>query len=1021
MTEVETLNRLAAEKQETYDAVIANLEAEVETSKRLATEKGDAYAAAMTEANLAKQATTSLGEQLSVKELVVSARERELSKLRKSLTWKLTSPLRAPLEFVRKRQQKADLALIRASGLFDESWYLEQYPDVKESKVDPALHYLRYGAYEGRWASEYFDSGSYLLNYRDVLEAGLNPLMHFLRYGEKEGRKGVWTETHGSSALESNTDTSDAMAMAKDQAPRSDMLDERSTALAAETARAHEQQVARETAAARLREFESKLPSSEQEISQIRQQLDRAAPELYETHNAYRNSKSRKLSPPIRAGRAGPRSSIKAISISPNVFRLGGGVLPTLAKATRILLKEGPGAVRKRMDFVKVFSHQSAEFRRVAAPASSSVLIKKIHPNLRFTEHIKPELSIIIPVYNNLNYTLECLSSLMQQSTSLSYEVIVMDDCSTDETAQVLSTIPGLRYICNETNLGFLRNCNKAADLSLGRYLVLLNNDTKVLPGWLDTLYATFTNHEDVGIAGSKLVYPDGRLQEAGGIIWNDATGWNWGRLQDPNHPRYNYVRDVDYVSGASLMISKELFNAVGRLDERYIPAYAEDADLCMAVRDRGLRVVYQPHSVVIHFEGISHGTDESVGIKAYQRANKDKFEAKWRETLHSRHYPSGQTPLRAADRMSQRHLLFIDHITPETDKDAGSVEVMHIISIFQKLGYRVHFVPETNFANIPKYTPNIQSKGIEAIYGPYYRSVGDYLEEWGELIDTAVIFRVGTAERNIATVRRLAPNARVIFHPADLHYLRAEREALVKNDAELKALAGELKKLELSMVAAADMTYVVSEFEQQLLAKDAPSKKVVVIPMIRDKSHRACGYQGRVGAAFIGGYRHTPNVGAAEFLIREIWPIVRAANIGARLKIIGSNMPDHFHSYAASDIDIIGYVEDIEKTLGEMLMTVAPLPYGAGTKGKVGTSMNLGVPCIGNDIAFEGMPSRGLYDAVVLANTTQQFAEEIIRLHIDPIRWEQLSQSCMSYVDEHFSLTKVQGIIKDSIKFDQA
>ncbi|PYL40519.1 MAG: glycosyl transferase, partial [Verrucomicrobia bacterium] len=167
-----------------------------------------------------------------------------------------------------------------------------------------------------------------------------------------------------------------------------------------------------------------------------------------------------------------------------------------------------------------------------------------------------------------------------------------------------------------ETNSGFITSCNRGAEAARGKYLVFLNNDTIVRQGWLTALLDTFAQEQRAGIVGSKLLYPDGRLQEAGGIIWRDATGWNYGKFDDPQKPEYNYLRDVDYCSAAALMIPKSLFASVGCFDSRYTPAYYEDTDLAFKIRAAGYRVLYQPLSEVIHYEGATGGTDLSTGAK---------------------------------------------------------------------------------------------------------------------------------------------------------------------------------------------------------------------------------------------------------------------------------------------------------------------------------------------------------------------------------------------------------------------
>ena len=288
-------------------------------------------------------------------------------------------------------------------------------------------------------------------------------------------------------------------------------------------------------------------------------------------------------------------------------------------------------------------------------------LLAMLGPELiRFPQAAEPAVSVIVPTFGKAEYTLRCLASMARNLPNAPIEVIVVDDASGDPEAAALARVRGIRLVTNETNLGFLRTCNAAARIAAGRHLLFLNNDTEVLPGWLDPMVALLDDRADAGAVGSMLLFPDGRLQEAGGIIWRDGTGWTFGRGDDPEKPKYNYVREVDYASGASLLVRRALFHRLGGFDEAYAPAYCEDSDLAFRIREAGLKVLYQPLSRVVHHEGVSNGTDPARGVKRFNDINQRKLAARWRDVLAAEHFPPGEQVLRARERGHDRRFVLV-------------------------------------------------------------------------------------------------------------------------------------------------------------------------------------------------------------------------------------------------------------------------------------------------------------------------------------------------------------------------
>ena len=631
-----------------------------------------------------------------------------------------------------------------------------------------------------------------------------------------------------------------------------------------------------------------------------------------------------------------------------------------------------------------------------------------------------PDVSIVVPVYNQAPFTLACIDALLGHQTRHSFEILVGDDGSTDATATAVAAIPGVRHVRHAENLGFVRNCNATAAQASGRYVVFLNNDTLVLPGWLDALIGTLENDPGIGLAGSKLLYPDGRLQECGAIVWRDGSAWNYGRLADPRRPEFCYLRDVDYVSGASIALAADLWRQLGGFDEIFVPAYAEDADLAFRVRDRGLRTVVQPLSQLLHFEGISSGTDTGAGAKAYQVENLRRLHARWSDELAT-HRDNAVQPELEKERAIQRRALFIDHCTPTPDEDAGSLVAFEVMQAFTANGYKVTFIPEDNFAHVGRHTRDLQRLGIEAIYHPAYSGMPAFLAARKDPFDVIFLHRFGVAAAHLDALRRAYPRARIIFLNADLHYLREMRQAELAADAAGAASARLTRDRELGVIARVDVALVHSDHEQALLQRELPEAKIVLFPLIHEPAQEAAPLASREGVCFVGGFRHPPNADGIRWFVEAVWPRVIQALPQARLYIVGSHMtPDVRALAAAPGVTIVGYVEDLDGFLDRRRVSVAPLRVGAGAKGKVAGSLARGLPTVCTPIAAEGMGLAPGIDVLVGADA-DEFAGHVVTLLGDDAQWQRLSEAGLAYARETTSRAAAHRRIRDVLGLEHA
>jgi O-antigen biosynthesis protein len=733
----------------------------------------------------------------------------------------------------------------------------------------------------------------------------------------------------------------------------------------------------------------------------------------------------------LRAAMEGARAELKGLhgSISWRLTRplrmlwdFTSGMLPFLRemrgfprRARYTLTSRGPAAL-----LADVTSELSTRLRRgtLAAPPAPrpAALAAAMVPYaargdqaargvLRLFCSEQPRASIVIPVMNAFERTYACLASILERTGHVPYEVIVVDDASSDETRHLERLVSGVRVVRHETNRGFIQACNHGASVARGDFIVFLNNDTFVSQGWLAHLLEPFTqdsgtNHAPVGLAGAKLVYPDGRLQEAGGIVFTDGSAWNYGRGDDPADPKYEFVCDVHYCSGACIAVPRDLFERLGGFDSRYEPMYYEDVDLAFAVRAAGYRVVYQPACPIVHFEGGTAGTDTGTGMKRYQVVNQQKFAAKWATALATQPVPRSD-PDTARYRATGPHVLIVDSYTPRPDRDAGSVRMYEICRILRRLGCHVTFFPE-NRAQDGTYTAALQAAGVETLYHPYVESLEEHLRAAGKRYAAVIMSRVDVAAKVLNGVKRYAPQARRIFDTVDLHFLRESRRADVA-DRGRASQAKRLKDEELAVARACDVTLVVSPAELELLAREAPDIAVETVSLIVRPDPTGTPFAERAGILYIANFQHPPNCDALEDYLRHIHPLVQARLPGVPFLVIGDHVPPQLRKLGGDAVEFLGPVADIRAHFASARISVAPLRYGAGIKGKIVTSLAYGVPVVTTTVGAEGIAVRN-EEHILIADDSGAFVEAVVRLTTEAELWNRHAQNGLRLVSSQFS-----------------
>lgn len=823
--------------------------------------------------------------------------------------------------------------------LFDAAHYLRMNADVASSRINPLAHYLAHGWRENRTPNRLFDPAWYLMQYEDVLAHGSEPLRHYIEFGGPEGR-----QPHPFFDRTFYLDRYSDVA-ASGMEPYRHFV-------------AYGRQEGR-IPSARILDLNWLTPHFGG--TKALELIDGGDPK------AHLRPVGDSIWPPLSTGEYWLPHRLRDVIVD----RYGEKAIDLFSYLFSV--------IDKFSDTPDAFAgSQDAELLLQRAKALSAVTVQG-----------RPTASIIIPVYNNLLYTLTCIVSILESASAYSFEIIVADDRSSDATDQVIPSIGGMvRHVRHAENLGFLRNCNAAARFAAGEYVVLLNNDTIVFPGWLDHLIEAMDADERIGFIGSKLLNGDGTLQEAGGIFWADGSAWNYGRDSDSLLPEFNYLKDTDYVSGASIALPTTVWSRLGGFDEAFSPAYCEDSDIAFRVRQAGLRTVYQPLSALVHHEGRTHGRDVTAGVKAYQVINQEKLLKRWGDTLKAENFANGTELFVARDRSRNKpHIVIVDHYMPQWDQDAGSRTMFHFIRAFVNRGFQVTFWPDNLFED-RTYTPQLQKLGVEVIYGYQYGGrFNHWLQQNQKYLDYAFLSRPHIAESYIDAVEH--HGVRTIYYGHDLHCMRARSEYALTGAREVLKEAELWETREVSISRRSDVVMYPGIEEIEFMVSRLPEGHVVIRPPITifddaefEAAEAAIDDQSEVdpyALMFVGGFAHGPNSDGITWFLDEIWPLLRAADSRFSVKIGGSKMPASLRERSEPGVTMLGRLseEELLNLYRRSGVSIVPLRFGGGIKGKVIEAFARGISVVMTEIGAQGIPEA--QDMGFVSNTPRDFADAVI------------------------------------------
>jgi len=616
----------------------------------------------------------------------------------------------------------------------------------------------------------------------------------------------------------------------------------------------------------------------------------------------------------------------------------------------------------------------------------------------------EPEVSILLVLFNRAELTLACLRSICENFTA-SIEVVIVDNGSSDDTANLLGRIRGPRILRNAENQYFLLAANQAAQEARGKYVLVLNNDAQLLPGSLQAALKTIRSSGNIGAVGGRIVLFDGTLQEAGSIIWRDGSCLGYGRGDDPFAFPYMFRRDVDYCSGAFLLTARDTWTRLGGFDELFRPMYYEETDYCTRLWHEGMRVVYEPEAAVLHYEfASSRATAAAMRLQAeHQRV----FTMRHAAALESHSAPGADAILHArthrAEPSTQRRVLFIDDRVPHPWLGSGFPRARSILLTLQKRGYLVTLFPTAVFHEDWPTVYSDLPREIEVALTMGPGLLEAFLRHRRGYYDTIIVSR----PHNMNYFRSIVVAHPEWFEDTSLIY---DAEALfAPRDIGLRQLCGEhlmpeeisrIYQDEINLASIADCVTAVSEFDRAAFEAHG-IERVQILGHSLQTVPTTTPFNERSGFLFIGAIYEeaSPNGDSMLWFLSEIWPRIQSKFAGrARLTIAGINQSDRIRSLADETVTITGHVLDLTDLYERTRVFIAPTRFAAGIPHKVHEACARGVPAVITSVLARQL--NWTEDREVrIADDTAAFAEQCIELHEDPVLWERIRSSALEKV----------------------
>jgi GT2 family glycosyltransferase len=612
----------------------------------------------------------------------------------------------------------------------------------------------------------------------------------------------------------------------------------------------------------------------------------------------------------------------------------------------------------------------------------------------------QPVLSIILVLHNRAELTFGCLTSIIDSlsDSETATEVLIFDSGSTDRTSDLLDRLDGARIIRSSQNLHFLRSVNRTARDAFGKYILLLNNDAQLIPGSVEAALSTLAADERIGAVGGRLILPDGTLQEAGSIVWNDGTCAGYGRGRNPSDPEFMFRREVDYCSAAFLLTPRNLFERLGGFDERYAPAYYEDSDYCLRLWQAGFSVVFEPNAAVLHYEfGSSSGPDEAISL---QRRNWKLFVERHTEWLSGRLPPSEENAVCARTVGHAKRVLMMEDRIPKIILGAGYPRSRDLVETLSNSGALVTLYPMFHHVESWREVRQWIDSRVEVFINGSASQLRAFLQSRVGYYDAFLVCRPHTMRSFLDAVGSdgdLLGDGKVIY---DAEAVFAKRDLLRRQLHGEAVPLEEARRLIAEEVALSRMAHCVisvSAAEQRLFRDHGVEAVYLLGHKLQPQPTRST-FEERSEITFLGAIHdeNSPNADGVRWFATEVLPLLRKElGQSLRLRVVGLNQAASIAALDGVSLDLTGPIEDLRPWFEMARIVVAPIRFAAGVPHKVHQAAALGVPVVATDLIVDQTGWKADHE-ILAASSPDQFAEACMRLFTDRALWMRVRQNAL-------------------------